>query len=134
MHDTRAPATGPMILPSSIAFATSRRFSGSAPSGSGGGFAFGAKYIGQVASVLPTAAAAATAAPAGGEAIKAAAIIPADLDGELSQQLQKLSKRDATTKLKALQAGGRLKHISISTASLGLHEIASCDKLPPTRK
>ena len=32
-----------------------------------------------------------------------AAIIPADLDGELSQQLQKLSKRDATTKLKALQ-------------------------------
>lgn len=35
--------------------------------------------------------------------MRAAAIIPADLDGELSQQLQKLSKRDATTKLKALQ-------------------------------
>ena len=34
-----------------------------------------------------------------------AAVIPADLDGELAQQLQKLSKRDATTRLKALQVG-----------------------------
>lgn len=77
------------------------RFSGAAPAAPGG-FAFGAKYIGQVASVLPAAAAAAGQGGAGTEAAKAA-IIPADLDGELSQQLQKLSKRDATTKLKALQ-------------------------------
>lgn len=43
--------------------------------------------------------------PAATAAVRAGAIIPADLDGELSQQLQKLSKRDATTKLKALQVG-----------------------------
>ncbi|GAB4820968.1 hypothetical protein N2152v2_008014 [Parachlorella kessleri] len=81
------------------------RFSGAAPSGSApGGFAFGAKYIGQVASVLPAAAAPTLQAAE----VPRAAIIPADLDGELSQQLQKLSKRDATTKLKALQALGQL--------------------------
>lgn len=50
-------------------------------------------------------AAAAAGGDAGGARAAAAAIIPADLDGELAQQLQKLSKRDATTKLKALQVG-----------------------------
>lgn len=78
-------------------------FSGAAPTG---GFAFGAKYVGQVAAAVPGAAAtAASAADAGGARAAAAAIIPSDLDGELAQQLQKLSKRDATTKLKALQVG-----------------------------
>ena len=78
------------------------RFSGAAPAAPGS-FAFGAKYVSQVASVLPPGAAGGGgSAAAAGDAIKAA-IIPADLDGELSQQLQKLSKRDATTKLKALQ-------------------------------
>lgn len=85
-------------------------YSGSTPVGAAGaGFAFGSKYVGQVAAAVPGAAAAAAAGDAGG-ARAAAAIIPADLDGELAQQLQKLSKRDATTKLKALQvgaAGGR---------------------------
>lgn len=79
-------------------------YSGTAPAAPGG-FAFGAKYIGQVASVLPGAGSGASGSGAGageGAALRAA-IIPADLDGELSQQLQKLSKRDATTKLKALQ-------------------------------
>ncbi|KAL4457478.1 hypothetical protein ABPG75_012343 [Micractinium tetrahymenae] len=77
-------------------------FSGATPTG---GFAFGASYIGQVAAAAPRAG----GGSGGGEppapaAVRAGAIIPADLDGELSQQLQKLSKRDATTKLKALQA------------------------------
>ncbi|PRW55988.1 E3 ubiquitin- ligase listerin [Chlorella sorokiniana] len=76
-------------------------FSGSAPAGASTGFAFGSKYVGQVAAAVPGAAA---AAGDGSGARAAAAIIPADLDGELAQQLQKLSKRDATTKLKALQA------------------------------
>lgn len=79
-------------------------YSGAAPAAPGG-FAFGAKYIGQVASVLPGAGSGGPGSGAGageGAALRAA-IIPADLDGELSQQLQKLSKRDATTKLKALQ-------------------------------
>ncbi len=71
--------------------------------GAGTGFAFGSKYVGQVAAAVPGAAA--TAAGDSGGARAAAAIIPADLDGELAQQLQKLSKRDATTKLKALQVG-----------------------------
>lgn len=42
--------------------------------------------------------------PSPGSAATRSAIIPADLDGELSQQLQRLSKRDSTTRLKALQA------------------------------
>eukprot|EP00887_Chlorella_sp_A99_P002776 scaffold6.g2776.t1 len=84
-----------------------RGFSGSTPVGGGATppFAFGAKYVEQVAKAVPKAAGAAAGA---GEAAAAprAALLPPDLDGELSQQLQKLSKRDATTKLKALQARG----------------------------
>lgn len=79
---------------------THRRFSGSTPTG---GFAFGASYIGQVAAAVPRAGGGSSSEPAASGAVRAGAIIPADLDGELSQQLQKLSKRDATTKLKALQ-------------------------------
>lgn len=79
-----------------------RSFSGSAPvAAPGAGFGFGAKY----AAAVPTrGGGAAGPGDAGPTAVRAAAIIPADLDGELSQQLQKLGKRDATTKLKALQA------------------------------
>ncbi|KAL4534477.1 hypothetical protein Ndes2526A_g05373 [Nannochloris sp. 'desiccata'] len=69
-------------------------FSGNAPV-STGGFAFGAKYISKVAlsstEVIPQ--------PSAGPS----AVIPSELDGELSQQLQRLTKRDATTRLKALQ-------------------------------
>lgn len=58
---------------------------------------------------------------AGVAAARAGAIIPADLDGELSQQLQKLSKRDATTKLKALQVReeGTSRHGSSSSVGSG---------------
>ena len=59
-----------------------------------GGFSFGSKYISTVA---PSHAAAASPS-------KPSAAIPADLDGELAQHLLRLTKRDATTRLKALQA------------------------------
>lgn len=61
---------------------------------SSGGFTFGAKYISQVApEQTGNTAAAVNVSPA----------IPLELDSELAQQLQKLSKRDATTRLKSLQ-------------------------------
>lgn len=69
-------------------------FSGNAPV-TAGGFAFGAKYISKVApsstlDILP---------PFAGPS----AVISSELDGELSQQLQRLTKRDATTRIKSLQ-------------------------------
>lgn len=64
-----------------------------------GGFAFGSKYISQVA---PQGSSDAPPLPT------ASAAIPVELDGDLAQQLQKLSKRDATTRLKALQSLGTL--------------------------
>ena len=70
---------------------TVRRFAGSAAVGQGG-FAFGSKYID-----------AQPGQPSAGDAAKSA-ILPPDLDGELAQQLQRLSKRDSTTRVKALQA------------------------------
>lgn len=62
-----------------------------------GGFAFGAKYVGQVAQLSNKLDDVAL------ESSSKAAIIPSDLDGELTQQLQRISKRDPTTRLKALQ-------------------------------
>jgi hypothetical protein len=81
-------------------------FSGSTPVAPGG-FAFGAKYVSAVQAARPGAGSGATGSDGGGgeQALRAAPIIAADLDSELAQQLQKLSKRDATTKLKALQVG-----------------------------
>lgn len=60
---------------------------------SGSGFAFGSKYISQVSPQSQD-----VPVPSG-----PTAIIPSDLDGELAQQLQRLTKRDATTRLKSLQ-------------------------------
>ena len=68
-------------------------FSGATPVASSS-FAFGAKYISQVSSAQDDAPASA-AGPS--------AVIPTDLDGELAAALQRLTKRDATTRLKALQ-------------------------------
>lgn len=82
-------------------------FSGSTPPAPGG-FSFGAKYVSTVQAAVGSAGCSGGSgggAGASDAAVRGAAIIPADLDGELAQQLQKLSKRDATTKLKALQVG-----------------------------
>ena len=93
--------------PAPPAFPGPRRFAGSASTAAGsGGFAFGAKYVGAVAAAVPGGGGGGGGGEAAGPSIvRAAAIIPSDLDGELAQQLQKLGKRDATTKLKALQVG-----------------------------
>jgi hypothetical protein len=74
---------------------------GAAAGGFGGAsaFSFGAKYIAQVAG--DSAASPGSGAPA---AAAASAIVPPELDGELAQALQRLSKRDATTRLKAAAA------------------------------
>jgi hypothetical protein len=69
------------------------RFSGAAPVAFSG-FGFGAKYISQVSSSQDDTPAATTGP---------SAVIPTDLDGELAAALQRLTKRDATTRLKALQ-------------------------------
>jgi hypothetical protein len=63
------------------------------------GFSFGAKFISKVSKSDATD----SERPASAADVPKAAIIPTDLDGELTQQLHKLSKRDATTKVKALQ-------------------------------
>lgn len=83
-----------------------RSFSGSKSVATGaGGFAFGAKYVQQVAAAVPaTRGGSGSRSEAAAAAAPRAAVIPPDLDGELAQQLHKLTKRDATTKLKALQA------------------------------
>ena len=99
-HRFAAAAAAAACSPSAPPLRPLGSFSGATPTA---GFAFGAKYVGQVAAAVPGAAAAASTADAGGARAAAAAIIPPDLDGEVAQQLQKLSKRDATTKLKALQ-------------------------------
>ena len=65
--------------------------------GTGGGFAFGANYVSAVSN------SGASTAPVSGQASKSA-VIPSALDGELSQQLQRLTKRDSTTRMKSLQA------------------------------
>lgn len=72
---------------------STRSFSGATPVASSG-FSFGAKYIAHVSPSTSDAPAAA-AGPS--------AVIPTDLDGELAAALQRLTKRDATTRLKALQ-------------------------------
>ncbi len=70
------------------------RFTGAAPLGAGaGGFAFGAGLTSTVS------------AAAGKAAATSDAPLSADLDGEIAQCLRHLSKKDATTKLKALQVG-----------------------------
>jgi hypothetical protein len=56
-----------------------------------------------VQAAVPGGAGGGLPSPSSDAALRASAIIPADLDSEVAQQLQKLSKRDATTKLKALQ-------------------------------
>ncbi|KAL4857852.1 3-hydroxyisobutyryl-CoA hydrolase [Chlorella vulgaris] len=77
-------------------------FSGASTSTSG--FSFGAKYVSAVQAAVPGGAGGGLPSASSDAALRASAIIPADLDSEVAQQLQKLSKRDATTKLKALQA------------------------------
>ncbi len=61
-------------------------------------FSFGAAYINNVRS-----GGAASPAPAVVADTGASAMLPADLDGDVAQHLRKLTKRDATTKVKALQ-------------------------------
>ena len=70
-------------------------------------FAFGAKYISQVSSsASPAGAASSSPSPSlhSNAPSTLSSIIPAALDGELSQHVQRLTKRDATTRLKALQS------------------------------
>lgn len=64
-----------------------------------GSFSFGAKYITQVRDDVESDQTVASSPPLG-----PSAIIPTELNGQVGQQLQKLTKRDATTRLKALQA------------------------------
>ena len=73
------------------------------------GFSFGAKYIVQVSrddtgddQTKPPSEASTS------QHVPISAIIPAQLNGEVGQHLQKLTKRDETTRLKALQALKRL--------------------------
>lgn len=75
------------------------------PQAAAGGFSFGSKYISQVSGNAPSP----SAAPS------ASALIPSELDGQLSQQLQKLSKRDAITRLKALQTLNELIKVKSSS-------------------
>lgn len=72
------------------------------------GFSFGAKYIAQVSRDDTMDDQTSSSEASSSQHVSISAIIPAQLSGEVGQYLQKLTKRDETTRLKALQALKRL--------------------------